>query len=84
MEEGTGRLSKSEDEEVCYEIVLPSNVRDRLIKSHQHDYLNTRGASTTAIDVLTWTRKVQEASILYKNYRLLKNAENKRNRLPQG
>lgn len=74
MEEGTGRLSKSEDQEVWYEIVLSSNVRDRFIKSHEHDYLNMSGASTTAIDVLTWTRKVQEASILYKNYRQLKNA----------
>lgn len=57
MEEGAGRLSKSEDEEVCYEIVLPSNVRDRLIKSHEHDYLNMSRASTTAIDVLTWTKE---------------------------
>lgn len=57
MEEGAGRLSKSGDQEVCYETVLPSNVKDGLIKSYQHDYLSMSGASTAAINMLTWTRE---------------------------
>ena len=57
-EEGAGRLSNPEQQEVCCEI-SSKNVLATPRKSYQYGHLNKTYTSMTPIDTLTWKREMQ-------------------------
>lgn len=80
--EGADRLQKSEDEEVCREIVSPRNVESYPQKSHQHGHLSMDQNKDTTSEYANTQRVRPE--LLTANYRQLWNSKSgERNSLPQ-